>query len=112
MIFGLAIAALAYTQTSVTKTAAMSCCCSGDSCPMKAKDPSADAKASCCDKADSCPMKSKDKAEGDASCCGKADSCPMKKKDTATADTERDTHAANAEGCCCACCKDKKDSAA
>jgi hypothetical protein len=114
-MFGLAIAAYAYTQTSVNTTAAAACCCK-DSCPMKGKDGNhADhAKAeghNCC--GDSCPMKGEHGKSGEHqagmeghNCCG--DSCPMKKKDgeakgTAVSATD------DGKSCCdnCPCCKDK-----
>lgn len=124
MVFGLAIAALAYTQANVAKKAAVSCCCcSGDSCPMKNKDGSADAKVSCCDKdnccckGDSCPMKNKDAAgsEKASCCCCSGDSCPLKKDGEVTHETMTDVKHEAAIGdsktCCCSCCKDKKDTA-
>lgn len=115
-VFGLAIAAFAYTQTTVGTTASASCC--KDSCPMKKKDGNHaehgkdHAKGeghNCC--GDSCPMKGEHgKAGGDHAkteghnCCG--DSCPMKKKDAqATATAASD----DGKSCCdnCECCKGK-----
>lgn len=114
-LFTFAIAAYAYTQTSNTAaTAAASCCCKGDSCPMKGEHGKDHAKGeghNCC--GDSCPMKGEHGKSGDHAkmeghnCCG--DSCPMKKKDgeakgTAVSATE------DGKSCCdnCDCCKDKE----
>ena len=81
LVFGLAFAAYAI-NTTVTADAAKTCCCSGDSCPMKNKDAAgkqtastSDQGCSCC--GDSCPMKNKDAsgAQVKCDCCG--DSCPM-----------------------------------
>lgn len=110
MVFGLAIAAFAYTTTNAPKNGGMDCCCKGDSCPMKSKDAAGKETASCCDKedccckGDSCPMKGKDAAgKESASCCSKdgADSCPMKARDESKS-------ADKAKPSCC----DKEDSAA
>ncbi len=99
-VFGLAIAALAYTQGTTKPTTAASCCKKdGDSCPMKGKDhddKGEHAKMSCCKK------HGDDHAKGDGhscDCCG--DSCPMKKKDGAAAVSSDE------KSCCddCACCK-------
>jgi len=110
-VFGLAIAAFAYTQTTTSTTVSASCC--KDSCPMKNKDGNNaehgkdHAKGEghkCC--GDSCPMKG-EHAKGEAhNCCG--DSCPMKKKDgpaTATAASATE----DGKSCCdnCECCKGK-----
>lgn len=112
-VFGLAIAAYAYTQTSAADTAKSCCCAKSDSCPMKGKmdhEKSGEhAKADghkCC--GDSCPMKATGsehaKTEGH-SCCG--DSCPMKKE----GETKATAVSASEEGktCCenCDCCKGK-----
>ncbi|MBK9154865.1 MAG: hypothetical protein IPM25_11730 [Chloracidobacterium sp.] len=113
-VFGLAIAAYAYTQTTFNTTASASCC--KDNCPMKNKDAEhgkdhANGEAhKCC--GDSCPMKGEHGKTGDHSkmdghnCCG--DSCPMKKKDGETMTT---AVSASDEGknCCdsCDCCKGK-----
>src|SRR5260221_13325518 len=73
----------------------MSCCCKGDSCPMKDKDKaSADAKSCCnncdCCKGDSCPMKMKhDQKDGMA--------VPMAAKTD------------DAKSCDCPCCQHDKD---
>lgn len=121
-VFGLAIAAFAYTQTTANTAASASCC--KDSCPMKKKDGDHaehgrehgkdHAKGEghkCC--GDSCPMKGEHgksgehHAAGEAhNCCG--DSCPMKKKDgqaTATAVSASE----DGKSCCdnCECCKGK-----
>src|SRR5687768_4942161 len=63
MVFGLSIAAVAYTQTAGAASVSASCC-KGDSCPMKNKNASAGEKTSCCD---------------DCDCCS-GESCPMKKQ--------------------------------
>lgn len=55
-----------------------SCCCNGESCPMKEGTTNAEAKECCCS-GDSCEMKTKD-GKDHAGCCG--DSCQMKKHDT------------------------------
>ena len=116
-VFGLAIAAYAYTKTNVKVAASASCC--KDSCPMKNKDGNHaehgkdHAKGeghNCC--GDSCPMKGEHGKSGDHAkmeghnCCG--DSCPMKKKDgeakaTAVSASE------DGKSCCdnCDCCKGK-----
>ena len=121
-VFGLAIAAYAYTQTSVGTAASASCC--KDSCPMKnkggdnhaehGKDHAKGEGHSCCCSGDSCPMKGEHGKSGEHNangqahnCCG--DSCPMKKKEgdpkatTAVAATE------DGKRCCdnCECCKGK-----
>lgn len=118
-VFGLAIAAFAYTKTTVNTTASASSCCK-DSCPMKNKDGNhaghgkdhAEGEAhKCC--GDSCPMKGEhDKAGGDHAkmeghdCCG--DSCPMKKKD-GEASAAAASAADDQKSCCdnCECCKGK-----
>jgi len=107
-VFGLAIAAYAYTRGTTVATTAASCCKKdGDSCPMKAKghDDKGEHAGMSCDK-----MKSHGgehaKAEGHecCGCCG--ESCPMKKekaKSTSVSTTE------DAKSCCdnCDCCKGK-----
>jgi len=104
MVFGLSIAAFAFTRTTLSSSTSISCCCcSGDSCPMKKKDPSSKETASCCDTCD---------------CC-KGDSCPMKKKGDAT-DKAKEKPATDSpemknvvfvqgDGCCCSCCKKDKE---
>lgn len=109
-LFGLAIAAYAYTRTTATATTA-ACCCKkeGDSCPMKSKghdDKAGEHKMSCCKKHGDDHAKGGDHAKGEGhacDCCG--DSCPMKKKDGATGVSS------DAKSCCddCACCKDKAE---
>jgi hypothetical protein len=115
-VFGLAIAAFAYTRTNVTAIASASCCCK-DSCPMKNKDGEhgkdhAKGEGHNCCGGDSCPMKGEHGKSGDHTkmeghdCCG--DSCPMKKKDgTATATAVSATE--EGKSCCdnCDCCKGK-----
>ncbi len=116
-VFGLAIAAYAYTQNQTATTGSDKACCSkgSESCPMKAKghDDKGEHAGMSCDK-----MKSHGsefaKADGQecCSCCG--DSCPMTKKEgsiaatsvATTEDTKDDTNA-----CCdsCECCKGKGD---
>lgn len=93
-VFGLAIAAYAYTQTTTNDN---------------------QANASCCKKSDSCPMKNhgaehaKKEGRSCCDCCG--DSCPMKKEGSAavvTASTSDDK-----KDCCdsCDCCKGKHETA-
>lgn len=92
LVFGLAIAAYAYTANTPEKDG-MSCCCKSgaESCPMmKDKTTGKDA-ASCCEKedcccksgADSCPMKGKKDESKPAdkqkpSCCDKKEEAPKK----------------------------------
>jgi len=103
MLFGLAIVAFAYNQTNTTNQTAMSCCCKGDSCPMKNKDASASSTASCCD---------------DPNCCCKdGGSCPMKMSGEASQKMSTDVKYENAaaehkEGCDCTCCAAKKNAGA
>jgi hypothetical protein len=117
-VFGLAIAAYAYTKTNVTTTTSASCC--KDSCPMKNKDGNHaehgkdHAKGeghNCC--GESCPMKgehgkSADHAKKEGhNCCG--DSCPMKKKD-GEAKTTAVSASEEGKSYCdnCDCCKGKE----
>jgi hypothetical protein len=78
IVLGLAVAAVAYTRTSLVEPTTMACC--KDSCPMKSKDKNAGEKKECCDKPD---------------CCCKGDSCPMKNKDAKNAEKS------DAKTCCC-----------
>lgn len=127
MVFGLAIAAFAYTGTSTSNKARMGCCCKSDSaaesCPMKSKDAAGKETASCCEKedcccksgAESCPMKSKDEAKpaekSKPSCCDKEESAaPKKDGEAASIDMKNVVVASSGEGCCCSCCGAKKDS--
>ncbi len=132
LVFGLAVAAIAYKTSNVTETAsaASCCCCSGDSCPMKKDAAGKDvaAHADCC-KDGSCPMNKDAAGKDSASCCdddcckdgscsmknsasgAKHDheSCPMKKKEGEASHatmTEAQHEAMKAEGksCGCACC--------
>jgi hypothetical protein len=124
-VFGLTIAAYAYTQTSTATIAASASCCK-DSCPMKNKDGNHaehgkdHAKGeghSCCCSGGSCPMKGEHCKGGDHAkmeghnCCG--DSCPMKRKDGQAAAA---SGSEEGKGCCdnCDCCKGraKKETAA
>ena len=110
VVFGLTIAAYAYTRGTTTVSTA-ACCCKKDaeSCPMKGKDDKSDhAGMSCCKKHGDDHAKGGDhsKAEGH-SCCGCCgDSCPMKK-----GEGKATTVSASADGksCCdnCECCKGK-----
>ncbi len=87
MVFGLAIATVAFsTVNNPAAVAASCCCCSGDSCPLKSKDTarkdaSSKDKASCCD--------------GCEHCSGGAESCPMM-KDAA----HKGEHAKGEHSCC------------
>jgi len=78
-----------------------SCCCKGDSCPMKTEGArttnATDVKDGCCCCAgDSCEMKMSDSmknhADHSGSCCG--DSCDMKAK-------EKMENHSSTDGCCC-----------
>lgn len=94
-VFGLAIAAYAYTQTTFNTTASASCC--KDNCPMKNKG----------------AEHGKDHAKGEAhECCG--DSCPIKKKE-GRATTMAVSASEEGKDCCdnCDCCmgKDKAKTA-
>lgn len=104
-VFGLAIAAYAYT-TSDNNAARASCCSKSDSCPMKTIGHEQQREHG----SESCPMT---KGAGDSaatdghSCCNCCDdSCPMKKGGAAKAGA-----ASSAEGksCCdnCDCCSGK-----
>ena len=113
LVFGLAVAAIAYQRSTVTATASTASCCKheGASCPMK-KDAAGKESASCCDenccKDGSCPMK------GGAAGGKHSESCPMKDKDgqashaTMTA-AEHEAMKAEGKSCCCACCGAKQD---
>ena len=98
LLLGMAIAAAAYQRTPARTEASMACCCcTGDSCPMKANGEAAGEATACC---------------GDKCCCkaGNADSCPMKKTgDAAKADSASGAQPdqEKKEGCC-SCCKQTK----
>ncbi len=112
LVFGLAAAAYAFSNTSATNKSA-------HSCPMKSRSEIAatDKKDSCCGMADCC----KDgKCSMDGACCKDHDSCPMKNKQTSekqSADYSEITVSDNSgENCCAsganccnggACCKGK-----
>lgn len=93
-VFGLAIAAYAYTQTATATVDKASCCSKSDSCPMKSKAQNASmtkGEEGCCD------------------CCG--DSCPMNKGEAkATVVSASDA----GKDCCdnCDCCKGKHETSA
>jgi hypothetical protein len=102
-VFGLAIAAYAYTTTTDNKAKA-SCCAKHDSCPMKSKGHDEKGEHA----GMSCPMGNHDngqaKAEGHScDCCG--DSCPMKKDGAPTSTAS----SVEGENCCdnCDCCGGK-----
>lgn len=115
LLFGLSIAVYAYSSGAATEAAATSCCCKGDSCPMKTGDSKAakseaktEGAGSCCCAGDSCAMKSSGEksAEGASSCCcsGGGDSCPMKSVKTADhaahGEMKHDAKSADAASCC------------
>ncbi len=118
MVFGLSIAAVAYTRTAGAASTAASCC-KGDSCPMKNKNASAGEKASCCDDCDccsgeSCPMKKKGETTAAVVKVSDGESCAtmMTKKapkaETVSLNQANVVVASDGEGCCCSCCgKDK-----
>lgn len=116
MVVGLAIAAVAYTRTTVDTTTAACCCCSGDSCPMKGKDAAHKNaahtdKASCCDGAHKgghhMGMMNKDAKKGDHH--EGAASCPMMKKGDSKVAAEAGVAIAPASdkdaSCSCPCCQ-------
>jgi hypothetical protein len=118
MVFGLSIAAVAYTKTSGAASISASCC-KGDSCPMKNKNASAGEKASCCDDCDccsgeSCPMKKKGETSAAVVKASDGSSCAMMMKKAPKAETASVEHAnvvvaSDGEGCSCSCCgKDKE----
>lgn len=109
-VFGLAVAAYAYTRNQTATTGLDKACCSksADSCPMKAKghDEKGEHAGMSCDK-----MKSHGSehamAEGHECCGSCGDACPMKKQEGRTA------VASEGKSCCdaCECCKAKTDKA-
>jgi hypothetical protein len=114
-VLGLAIAAYAYTQTTYSPTAKASCCCKGDSCPMKAK--MGHEKTGKHDET-SCPMETQTASMASADghncccdCCG--DSCPMKKKN-GEAKATTVSYSEEGKDCCddCDCCKGKHETTA
>jgi hypothetical protein len=117
MVFGLSIAAVAYTRTTASASVAASCCAKGDSCPMKGKNSSTGEKASCCDdcdccSGDSCPMKKKDKASATDTKNADSESCPMMKNakaETVSFDKTNVIVVADGESCCCSCCSKSKE---
>ena len=137
LVFGLAAAVYAFNTTTNTKTsAAVSCCCKGDSCPMKSKDgkaaASADAESCCGAKCDCCSGDSCQMKKGDAKMTGHkmgsddkaAESCPMMKDGKMAADHSKMKHEGNADAhknmdhssmkdgehsCSCACCAKHKE---
>lgn len=105
-VFGLAIAAYAYTKTT-NSTIKASCCAKSDSCPMKGKK---DHEKSGDHAGKSCPMKehgadAKTEGHNRCGCCG--DSCPMKKEGETKATAASASEAG--KDCCdnCDCCKGK-----
>ena len=102
LVFGLAIAVYAFNSPTTSNATAKvaSCCCKGDSCPMKDKNATADTatkheNCDCC--GDSCPMK-----KGDAAMAGMktegSESCPMMKGD-ATQKKHGEMKMENGESC-------------
>ncbi|MBC7900289.1 MAG: hypothetical protein H7070_09575 [Saprospiraceae bacterium] len=92
MVFGLAVVAFAYNQSTVATQAKTDCCKGSDSCPMKNKAASGQTEA-CCD---------------DPNCCCKSgESCPMKKGEAkAHHDMNHEAAAAGEhKSCDCSCCK-------
>lgn len=132
VMFALSIGAAvyAYNSTTITNATAASCCCKGDSCPMKAKDAkmsTASAEKSCCDdcaccKGDSCPMKAKtDAAKVDgATASDDKHSCPMMKDGKMSADHHKEMKDMDHKNmkhdgehsCGCACCANHKETKA
>lgn len=140
-MFTLSIGAAVYAFNSTTTTSntpAVSSCCKGDSCPMKAKGAKATTAASeksCCDgcdccSGDSCPMKKGDAAKTGTATATAADakhSCPMMKDGKMAADHHKEmkgmdhqnmNHAEHKNmkhdgehscGCGCACCGGSKE---
>ena len=110
LTFFLAAFAVALAQTSSQSTQKTqteescsmdSCCCKGDSCPMKEGTASADAKdGCCCCDGDSCEMKTGDMknhaAHGGCGCCG-ADSSDPKKTEM----KEKMKNHSTSDECCC-----------
>ncbi len=112
-VFGLAIAAYAYTQNETIAAGTDKACCSkgGESCPMKAKghDDKGEHVGMSCDKMKSGSDHATAEGHECCGCCG--DSCPMEKKEGAMAATSASaTDVTN--GCCdnCECCKGKDQS--
>jgi hypothetical protein len=97
MVMGLAVAAVAYSRTSVGSHAAAACC-AGDKCPMKNKDAATgEAKAhencDCCkDGAESCPMMKKGADGAAAMKSGHGECCPMMKKGETSAVSMKSDH--------------------
>lgn len=129
VMFALSIGAAvyAYNSTTITNATAASCCCKGDSCPMKSKDAKAmaDAKESCCKddccKGDSCPMKAKaDSSTATATAADSKHSCPMMKDGKMSADHHKEMKDMDHKNmkhdgehsCGCACCANHKETKA
>ncbi len=110
-VFGIAIAAYAYSQNQTAGPDKSCCSKGGDSCPMKAKghEDKGEHAGMSCDK-----MKGHGsehaKAEGHESCGCCGDSCPMKGKVATTTATSVVAGEAT-KSCCdsCECCKGKDE---
>lgn len=93
IVMGLALVTFGLNNGGVSFSTAASCCCHGDSCPMKKKDPAGKETKSCCDNCSCC--------KGESG----AESCPMKNKG-AGGDANSQTEHKN---CGCPCCKKEGD---
>lgn len=121
MVFGLAVAAVAFSTSTNVAAVAACCCCSGDSCPLKnrdavQKDASVKDTGSCCDGcehckgcAESCPMM-KDAAHKGEHGSG-THSCPMM-KDAVHADTAKHSEQHDKAGAASCPMKNKMDAKA
>lgn len=92
IVMGLALVTFGLNSGGSLFSTIASCCCHGDSCPMKKKDSPGKEVKSCCD---------------DCSCCkGEkgAESCPMKNKGAGDANSQTEH-----KNCGCPCCKKDGD---